>query len=132
VLVLMDAPADAIFSPIEPNLFRLGQVALVRGHVFLFPCLQAGFAVLQVAGFFRAQGAVLDAVGNAILLPGFATVYLIHPGMARIDNTRSSGRGRCCGLGNGGTGEHQPTDCQDQERVRDFVDHICVNPHRRA
>jgi len=89
MLVPMDTPADAILLPVKPALFRLGQVAVVRGHVFLFPRLQTGFAVLQVAGFFRTQGTVLDAVGDAILLPGFATVYLIHPGMTRVDNARS-------------------------------------------
>jgi len=126
VLVLVDALADAILLAINPILFCFGEVTVVRRHVFLLTVLHVGFAFLQIAGLFRAQGAVLDTVGDAILLPGFATVHLVHPGMARVDDTRSGARG--CGLGNGGTGEQQATDCQDQKRVRDFVDHVCVNP----
>jgi hypothetical protein len=86
VLVPMDAAADVILSPVQPTLFRFGEVAVVRRHIFLFGCFQAGFPLLQAAGFLRAQGAVLDAIGDAILLPGFAAVYLIHARMAGIDN----------------------------------------------
>ena len=89
MLVPVDAPADVILALVQVLLLRLGQVSVVRRHVFLFRLLQAGFAVLQMAGFARAQGAVLDAVRDAILLPGFATVHLIHPGMARVDDARS-------------------------------------------
>jgi len=90
VLVLVDALADAVLLPVDPFLFRLGQVAIVSSHIFLLTALHVGFAFLQIGGLFRAQRAALDAVGNAILLTGLATVYLIHPGMARIDRARSS------------------------------------------
>jgi hypothetical protein len=114
MLVPMNTPADAILSPVEPMFFRLSQVAVVRGHVFPLPRLQAGFTVFQAAGFLRAQGAVPDPVGDAMLLPGFAMVYLIYAGMARIDNAWSSARGGS-GLGKGGTGKHQPSDSENQE-----------------
>ena len=129
MLVLIDTLADSILLAIDPILFRLGEMTVVRRHVFFLAVFHAGFAVLQITGLFRAQGAVLDAVGDAILLVGFAAVYLIDAGMAGIDYTRSSARG-CCGLGNRGTGEHQSADSQDQKRLRDLVDHIGVNPHR--
>jgi len=129
VLLFVDAPADAVLLAINSLLFCLGEVAVVRGHVLLLTVLYAGFALLQIAGLFRAQGAVVDAVGDAILLASFAAVYLIYPGMAGIDDARSGARGGC-GLGNGGAGKHQAADCQDQKRVRDFVDHTVVNPRR--
>jgi len=46
----------------------------------LLTVLHLGFSFLQIGRLFRAQGAVLNAVGDAILLPGFAAVDLIHPG----------------------------------------------------
>src|SRR4029077_6785645 len=113
VFVFVDAAADAILLAIDPLLFGLSQVTVVRGHVFLLTVLHAGLALLQIAGLFRAQGAIVDAVGDAILLASFAAVYLINPGVARIDNARSSARGGC-GLGNGGAGKYQAADCQDQ------------------
>ena len=93
MLVLIDTLADSILLPINPILFRLGEMTVVRRHVLFLAVLHVGFAVLQIAGLFRAQGAVLDAVGDAILLVRFATVYLIDAGMARIDYARSSARG---------------------------------------
>jgi len=127
VLVPVDAPTDPILLPINSVLLGLGQVAIVRRHVPLLAVLHAGFALLQIAGFFRSQGAVLDAVGDAVLLVGFAAVYLIHAGMARIDDARSGTRSGC-GLGDRGARKHQTSNCQDQEQVREFVDHIGVNP----
>jgi len=114
VLILIDALADAILLTIDPVLFRFGQMSVVRCHVSLLAVLHAGFAVFQIAGLLRAQRTILDAVGNAILLVGFATVYLIDPRMAGINDARSGARGGC-GLGNGGGGEYQASDCQDQE-----------------
>ena len=114
MLILIDALADAILLTIDPVLFRFGQMSVVRCHVFLLAVLHAGFAVFQIAGLLRAQRTILDAVGNAILLVGLATVYLIDPRMAGVDNARSGTRGGC-GLGNGGAGEYQASDCQDQE-----------------
>jgi hypothetical protein len=35
-------------------------------------------------------------------------------------------------LGNGGTGKHQACGCQDQERVRDFVEHRYANPSKES
>jgi len=90
VLVLVDALADSILLPINPILLRLGEVTVVRSHVLFLAALHVGFAVLQIAGLSRAQGAVFNAVGDAILLVGFAAVYLIHAGMARIDYARPS------------------------------------------
>lgn len=130
MLVLVDALANSILLAINPILLRLGEVTVVRSHVLFLAVLHAGFAVLQVAGLFWAQGAVPDTVGNAILLGGFAAVYLINAGMARIDYARSGARGGC-GLGDRGTGKHQSPESQDQKRLRDLVDHIGVNPHRR-
>ena len=88
MLVPVDAPTDPILSPIDPVLLGLGQVAIVRRHVPFLAVLHAGFPFLQIAGFFRSQGAILDAVGDAVLLVGFATVYPIHARVARIDDAR--------------------------------------------
>ena len=113
--VPMDSPADAILLPVNPALFRLSEVTVVSSHVFLFARLHAGFAVLQTASLLWAQGSILDPVGDTILLASFATVHLVHPRMARIDNAWSSAcGGRSWGLSNGGTGKQQPCDCQDQ------------------
>ena len=89
MLILIDTLADAILLPINPILFRLGEMTVVRRHVFFLAVLHVGFAVLQITGLFRAQGAVLDATGDAILLVRFTAVYLIHAGTARIDDARS-------------------------------------------
>ena len=89
MLVLRDRVANAILLPINPFLFRPGEVAIVRGHVLLLTPLHLGFAVFQVTGLSRVQGAIADALGDALLLAGLAAVYLIHPGMARIDNAGS-------------------------------------------
>ncbi len=114
MLILVDALTDAILLTINPVLFSFGQMSVVRCHVSLLTVLDAGFAVFQIAGLLRAQRTILDAVGNATLLVGFAAIYLIDPRMAGIDDARSGTRGGC-GLGNGGADEHQPSDCQHPE-----------------
>ena len=70
VLILIDALANAVLLPVNPILFRLGEVAIVRGHIFLLTVLHVGFSFLQIGGLLRSQGAVLNAVGDAILLLG--------------------------------------------------------------
>ncbi len=114
MLILVDALTDAILLTINPVLFSFGQMSVVRCRVSLLTVLDAGFAVFQIAGLLRAQRTILDAVGNATLLVGFAAIYLIDPRMAGIDDARSGTRGGC-GLGNGGADEHQPSDCQHPE-----------------
>ena len=51
-----------------PFCSRLGEMAVVRRHVFLFTVLHAGLALLQVGRLLRVQLPALDAVANALLL----------------------------------------------------------------
>lgn len=46
VLVCIDALADAILLTVNPVLFRLGKMAVVRCHIFLLALLHTGFALL--------------------------------------------------------------------------------------
>ena len=54
VFVPINTVADVILPTIQPILLRLGEMAIVRGHIFLLGVLQPGFPVLETAGFFRA------------------------------------------------------------------------------
>src|SRR5262245_41308953 len=114
VLVFRDAAADAILAVIQLGLLRLGQMAIVFRHVTLFLPLNAGFALLQMGSFLGAQRAVVDPVGNALLLVSLAAVYLIHPRMAGIYLPRSGARGCGCGLSSGRARQKQATDCQSK------------------
>ena len=88
MLVLIDALADPVLLAIDSPLLALGEMAVVRRHVFLFTVLHASLALLQVGRLLRVQFPALDAVANALLLPFLTAVHLIHPRMARIDNAR--------------------------------------------
>jgi hypothetical protein len=53
VLVFIDTLADAVLLAINSLLFCFGEMAVVSGHVFFLAILDAGFALLQIAGLFR-------------------------------------------------------------------------------
>jgi hypothetical protein len=72
--------------------------------------LQIGFPVLQASRLARFQGAVLHAIGDALLLAAFASVNLVDPWMSRIDYARP---GACVLLRGGGTGQHQSPNRKD-------------------
>lgn len=55
VLVLVDAPADVVLAAIQLALFGLGQMAIVLRHIRLLLLLHAGFPLLQIGSFLRAQ-----------------------------------------------------------------------------
>jgi hypothetical protein len=94
VLVGGDARAHVIRFAIELPLILLGQVAVVLRHIALFVVLQALLTAFEMSGLTRSQLTVLDAVRDAILLVGLATIYLIHARMSGIDLVRACAR--CC------------------------------------
>src|SRR5689334_10207024 len=106
----MDAAADAILATVQLTLLCLGQVAIVLSLILLLGFLQAGLPVFQMAGFLRTQRSVLDTIGDAILLPIFAAVHLIHAGMAGVDGS-GVGRASSCGLGKSGARQDQASEC---------------------
>jgi hypothetical protein len=90
VLVFVDALADPVLALIQVALFGLGQMAVMLRHVIGFLLLHAGLAPFQIGSLLRAQRAVVDAVGDTLLLILFAAVYLIYARVTRIDDARSS------------------------------------------
>ncbi len=104
MLVLVNLSAGSILFPIELPLFSFGQVTIVSSHIGFFLVLDVLFAILQVRCLSRCQGAVLDAIGDAILLILLAAIDFIYAGMTRIDLTRSR-PGRVLGLSSGGTSQ---------------------------
>jgi hypothetical protein len=111
MFVLVNAPADAVFTVIQLALFGFGQMAVVLRHVSLLLLLHAGVTALQIGGFLWTQRSVLDAIGDPLLLIRFALVHFIYPRMTGIDDTWSGAGG--CGLGSSGADEYQPSYCQD-------------------
>ena len=67
-------------------------MSVVLRHIPLFTVLNGSFAPLEVSRLPRIQLTVLDAIRNALLLVFLATIYLIHPRMAGIHNTRTRAR----------------------------------------
>lgn len=89
VFVFVDALADAVLLTIDPALLRLGEVAVVLGHISLFAILHIRLALFEVRRLLCAQFTAADAVRDALLLVLFASVDFIHTRMARIDNART-------------------------------------------
>ena len=87
--VSSDRAADSVLPTVQIPLLLLGEMAIVLRHVGLFPVLQTGFPVFQVSGLPWSQGAILHAIGDALLLALFPPVDLVHPRMSRIDHARS-------------------------------------------
>ncbi len=100
MLVGSDAPAHVIGFTIELTLMLLGEVALVLRHVFFLIILETLFSTFETARLSGSELTVLDAIGNAILLKGFATVDLVDARMTRINLTRTSA-GDVLGLSRG-------------------------------
>jgi hypothetical protein len=114
MLIVVDALAHAIGFTIELALVLLREVAVVLGHIALLIVLQALLAALQTGGLTGLQLAILDAVGNAVLLTRFPTVHLIDPRMAGIDlSSAGAGSVAVLRLSRGGP------DCQQTARCKD-------------
>ncbi len=89
VLVGSDAIAHVIGLAVELALVLLGEMTVIFRHVFLFVVLQTLFTVFQTRRLSGRELAVLNAVGDAVLLTGLAAVDLVHARMTRIDLPRS-------------------------------------------
>jgi hypothetical protein len=114
VLVFIDLLAGLILLLVELPLLGLGQVTVVGSHIGLFLVLGVLFAVFQVSSLSRRQGAVLLAVGDAVLLILLASIDFVDARMIRIDYSRSrAGRVAVLGLSSGGANQHETTHCQD-------------------
>ena len=130
MFVFVDAVAHTIGFVVELTLVLLGQMAVVLGHVPLFVILQALLTTFQARGLSRSKLAILYAVGDAVLLVGFALINLVDARMAGID-LASTSTGSVVLLRSGGPEQHQPTHCKDCERLADCV-HERVNPRREV
>src|SRR5579862_5640650 len=108
MLVFVDALAHIVLAVVEVFLLSLGQMSVVSGHVPLLRILNLLFAVFQTRSLSGRERAILNAIGDAVLLIGFAAIDLVHARMARIDLSRTGLR-----LSRGGANEHQTTHCQD-------------------
>ncbi len=114
VLISVDLPAGLVLLLVEPPLLALGQVTIVGSHISFLLILGPLLAVFQVRGLSGRQGAVLLAVGDAVLLILFAAIDFVDAGMIRIDYSRSrAGCVAVLGLSSGGTNRYQTTHCQD-------------------
>ena len=74
---------------VELPLFALGQVTIVGGHISFLLVLDVLLLPFHVRGLPRRHSAVLDAVGDAVLLILFASVNFVNARMARIVLPRS-------------------------------------------
>ena len=129
MLVVVDALAHVIGLVVELALVGLGEMAVVLGHVLLFVVLQALLTFFQVCGLARGQLTALDPVGNPVLLAGFAAIDLVDPRMSGIDLVCAR-TGSVAVLRSRGSDEHQTTDCQDGEKLRDSIAHERRTPNR--
>src|SRR5215469_3446975 len=93
VLVMSDALAHVVGFPVQLTLILLGQVTAVGGHVFFLVVLEALLAALQARCLSRCQLAVLDPVGNPVLLVLLPLIDLVHPRRSPIHDSRSGARG---------------------------------------
>ena len=89
MFIFGDARAHAIGFAIELALVLLGEVAVVFGHIAFFIFLQAFFTAFQTTGFTRRELPILYAIGDTLLLIGFAVIDLVYAGMSGIDSTRA-------------------------------------------
>ncbi len=119
MLVFVDGLAHAVLSLVEVLLLSLGQMSVVRGHVFLFGLLNVRFAFFDTRSLSRRERAVLHAIGDSVLLVRLAAIDLVDARMTWIDLSRTSLR-----LCSSGPNKHQTTRCQNYERLRDCIDHV--------
>ncbi len=100
---------------IELTLVLPGQVAVVLGHIPLLVVLQPGFALFQPGRLPGVQFVILDAVGNAVLLPLLTAVNLVYPWMVGIVDARARATGVAVSAGSlrdSRADGHQPDYCQ--------------------
>src|SRR5579864_6501346 len=108
MLVFVDALAHIVLAVVEIFLLGLGQMTVVSRHVFLLRILNALFAFFQTRSLSGRQLAIFYAIGDAVLLVGFAAIHLVDARMTRIDLSRTGLR-----LSSGGANKHQTTHCQN-------------------
>ena len=108
---------------VELALILFRQMAIVFGHIFLLVILQALLALFEMRGLSGLQLAILNSIGDSILLIRFAAIDLVDARMTGIDLPGSGARSVGL-LRSGGTDEHQTTHCKDCERLCDFVGHV--------
>jgi len=114
MLVFVDLLAGTVLLPIELPLLALGQMTIVGGHISFLLVLDVLFLSFHVRSLSRRHGAVLDAVGDAVLLILLAPIDFVDARMARIDLPRSrAGCVAILGLSSGGANEQETTHCQD-------------------
>lgn len=70
-------------------LILLREMAVVFRHIFFLVVLQALLAVLQAGRLSGPELPILHAVRNAVLLPGFTPIHLIHSRMPWINVARA-------------------------------------------
>jgi len=115
VLVFVDLLAGLILFLVELLLLRLGQVTVVGSHISLLLVLGLLFAIFQVRRLSWRQGAVLLAVGDAVLLILLAGVDFVDARMIGIDHASSRTGGVVLSLSSGGADRDQTTHCQNYE-----------------
>lgn len=92
MFVSVDRAADAILLAVNAALLGLGQMAVVRCHIFLLAFLYASFALFEIGGLLRRKLAIFHAFANALLLTGLTTIHLIDAGVLGIDDSRTGAR----------------------------------------
>jgi hypothetical protein len=114
MFVFVDLLAGVVLLSVELALFALGQVTVVGGHIPLFLIVDVLFLPFHVRGLSRRHGAVLDAIGDAVLLILLAAVHFVDARMTGIDYAWSrAGCVAVLGLSSGGANQHETTHCQD-------------------
>jgi hypothetical protein len=69
VFVAGDAVADAVLLAVDVSLLRLGQMAVVLGHVGLFPLLDRGFTPFCAASFGFREPLLMPLAMRCCCLP---------------------------------------------------------------
>ncbi|SPE44193.1 exported hypothetical protein [Candidatus Sulfotelmatobacter sp. SbA7] len=113
VLVFVDLAALLVLLAVQLVLLLLGQMPAMGGHVSRFLILDALLVLFQTRGLSGGHIAILDAIGNAVLLVGLTLVDLVHPRVAGIILSRTrTALGVRRVLGNCGAHRHQTSDCE--------------------
>jgi hypothetical protein len=101
-LVFIDLLAHLVLRALEVLLFLLREVAAMFGLVLRFALLDLVLTIFQMRSLARAQFAVLDSVGDAVLLVLLTIVNVVFPIVPCLLAARSRVlRGRAC-RGSGG------------------------------
>ena len=89
MLVSVDPLAHAIRLVIELTLVLLREMAVVFRHISFLVVLQALLAALETSGLSGPELPILHAVRDAVLLPRFTPIHLIHSRMTWINVARA-------------------------------------------